>query len=66
MNEKYERKCDKMIEWVHADVKEIRQDVKTLTKEVSALKVKSGVWGAIAGIIPASLAILWFWIKGRI
>ena len=30
------------------------------SKELAALKVKAGIWGAIAGMIPSIGVLLWF------
>lgn len=42
---------------------ETRRDLGKLLAEVSALKVKAGIWGAIAGAIPAIGALVWSLVK---
>jgi len=32
--------------------------IEDMTKEIAMLKVKSGAWGAIAGMVPAGIAIV--------
>ena len=45
------------------EVKSIRvQDIPRLQIEIATLKVKSGLWGAAAGIIPAILALVYVWM----
>jgi len=46
------------LERLHLGQKELKEDVAALRTEVAMLKVKSGVWGAAAGLIPAIAAIL--------
>ena len=43
---------------------ERRQDVSRIDKEVTALVVKSGLWGAAGGLIPAIGALIW-WLASR-
>ena len=31
--------------------------------DVSALKVKAGIWGAVAGLIPSAAAVVWVLVK---
>ena len=37
--------------------------IDKLAVDMAMLKVKSGVWGAIAGIIPAALVIIYLLLK---
>ena len=48
------RKMDEMKEGFYSNEMKI-------TEEISALKVKSGVWGAIGGVIPV-VAVLLVWL----
>ena len=48
LNECYER--------LHTDVAGIKTDIATL-------KVKSGMWGAIAGMVPAAIYIIYSLLK---
>lgn len=52
-------------------LKEAREDRKQIWAQVSVnrealagLKVKSGVWGALAGIIPVALGLAYMILKG--
>ena len=45
-----------------SDVREI--DIPGLRVEVAMLKIKAGVWGALAGLIPAFSVLVW-WIVSR-
>lgn len=48
---------------IKSDVAEVKDDVKTIMTndlphvrvEIATLKVKAGIWGAIAGALPASI-----------
>ena len=41
-------------------ISDIRQiDVPSLRVEIAMLKIKSGIWGAIAGIIPVGIYFLY-------
>lgn len=44
---------------------EIRSELSEIKETLAALTVKSGVWGAVAGLIPAGIAVLWFILKGN-
>ena len=43
------------------DIGKIREDTARMRVEVGALKVRSGIWGALAGVIPA-LGVAIFWL----
>lgn len=43
---------------------ELREEVMRLREDVAGLKVRSGLWGAVAGAIPAGIAIVWFLFRG--
>ena len=43
----------------------LADEVTKLREEVAGLKVKSGVWGGVAGIVPAAIAIVWSLLKGH-
>ena len=40
------------------DVSRVEDKVEALMIDVAMLKVKAGAWGAVAGMIPASIALL--------
>lgn len=50
----------------HGDTKESDgQRYGRLKTEIAILKVKSGMWGAIAGAVPSGIAaIIWYFGKG--
>ena len=48
---------------VEEDCNEVKSDVKTLLKEVSALKVKSGIWGGMSGVVATATVLLAAWGK---
>jgi hypothetical protein len=37
--------------------------VQKLAEDIAALKVKSGVWGFVAGAIPSAVAIIYMLVK---
>jgi hypothetical protein len=39
------------------DVQRVEDKVETLLIDVAMLKVKAGVWGAVAGMVPAAVAV---------
>jgi len=43
---------------LNGNMDKMNADITEISKEISALKVKSGVWGFIAGAIPAILALV--------
>ena len=43
---------------------QIMDDLSTIKVELAMLKIKSGIWGAMAGMIPAAIAIIVMFIKG--
>jgi hypothetical protein len=42
----------------NADLKELRNELSAARTDIATLKVKAGVWGALAGLIPATAAIV--------
>jgi len=39
------------------------KDVPALQVEIAMLKIKAGMWGAIAGMVPAALAVVYIWLQ---
>ena len=56
-------RVDRMDRNHREDIGAMRQEVSDMGKAVAGLKVKAGVWGAIAGVIPASLVLLLVMVK---
>ena len=48
---------------VSSDMKILSGKVERNALETAAIKVKSGVWGAIGGAIPAAIAALYWILK---
>lgn len=42
----------------------LRKEQSGILQQLAALKVKSGVWGAMGACIPISLLLLMQWMKG--
>ena len=40
------------------ELKSINENIKLIEKDIIMLKVKAGMWGAIAGMIPVAIVIL--------
>lgn len=38
---------------------------REITAEIATLKVKSGVWGFMAGAVPTTLAIVYAMVRGK-
>jgi len=52
------------LEDLNKEVKSIRiTDVPNLQVEIAMLKIKAGIWGAVAGAIPAALAVVYVWLQ---
>lgn len=58
--------------YIRLSIDELKETVKTMHNEltdikveIAMLKVKSGVWGALAGLIPAIITFIYFWIRGK-
>lgn len=48
---------------IWGEIKEIRKDQTLVKVEVEKLKIKAGVWGALAGFLPALGVALWMILK---
>ncbi len=44
-------------------LKDINEALIQVRVEIAMLKVKSGVWGAMAGAVPSAIAIIFFYMK---
>lgn len=54
-------RLEKALKEANEKLDRIRTDDMSLVKvEIATLKVKAGMWGAVAGAIPALVAILWY------
>lgn len=45
------------------DLRDLRKDLAICRTDIAGLKIKSGVWGAMAGLIPVVAALLWFALR---
>jgi hypothetical protein len=43
-------------------IERMEEDVGKIHSEIAVLKVKAGMWGALAGAIPGCIALVWFLI----
>ena len=59
MNDKIEDSDNKRLKY-ETDSRTERQK---LSVQITMLKVKSGIWGAIAGLIPVFVFFMWRYIK---
>ena len=57
------REDDKVIDIVLYEVRENRKKIGEIAEDVAALNVRTGFIGFIAGMIPASVTMVWMWIK---
>ena len=51
-------RVDRMDRNHREDFGHMRQEASDMGKALAGLKVKAGVWGALFGMIPASIALL--------
>lgn len=64
----YKKLILKELERLEAAVNELNRkidafradDMATLKVEIALLKLKAGVWGAVAGAVPVSAMVLWY------
>lgn len=69
--ERYQERVLSEIHDLKADVKSIRSDIAQihmneiteLKVEIAMLKIKSGLWGAAAGLLPAGLLVAYEILK---
>lgn len=52
------------IEHINKNLEKIYNIVNRIDKEVEVLKFKSGVWGFMAGLIPAVVALI-YWVISK-
>lgn len=57
------KRVDRLGQHQREDMSEVRDDIKEVSGAVAGLKVKAGVWGALAGMIPASIALVLIMVK---
>ena len=53
---RYEELLLHVVEDTAGEVKELRRDVQQLQVELTKLKIKASLWGAIAGAVPLMVA----------
>lgn len=54
----------KELERLNTCQERIEHDIGTIKTEIATLKVRSGVWGGVAGLIPA-IGVLIYWVLSR-
>lgn len=47
------------------DIRDIRNSIALIQTEIAVLKVKSGIWGAMGGMIPVLIAVVLFWMERK-
>lgn len=55
---KYQLMVLNQLENHHKDLASMNEKISDIRVEISALKVQAGVWGLIAGLIPAAIALI--------
>lgn len=59
-------KLDQDLVGVRTEISKLRDDeISKLKIELAMLKVKSGVWGAAAGFLPAALVVIYLVLSGH-
>ena len=56
----------KELESNETDHRNIMDELAKIRTEIATLKVKSGMWGAIAGAVPVLITLLILLIKGHL
>ncbi len=59
----YRRLVLSELERLNEGQEETRDEVRAIRTDIATLKVKSGLWGAAAGVIPAAIAIVWMLVR---
>lgn len=42
---------------------DLKADIAKISAEIAVLKVKAGIWGAVAGVIPGSVVLVWVLVR---
>lgn len=48
---------------LHVDIAELHTEIDAMRNELTALKVKAGVWGFLAGTVPGVAAVIFAVLK---
>ena len=51
------------IKRAHEDIEKQRKTAGEMKIEIATLKVKAGLWGALAGAIPALVIVIWLVVE---
>lgn len=47
------------------DIKKVEGELQKLSIDIAVLKYKAGVWGLLAGVIPAVGLLIWDFLKSN-
>ena len=61
----YRREVMASLHQLREDVKQLDGKVDDVRLDVAGLKIRASAWGALAGMIPAAIAIIWHYLSGR-
>ena len=61
----YRREVMSRLDALRDEVRLVKGQVDAVRLDVAGLKVKASLWGAMAGTIPAAIAIIWHYLSGR-
>jgi len=61
----YRREVMASIHQLREDVRQLDGKVDGVRIDVAGLKIKASLWGALAGAVPAGIAIVWHFLSGR-
>lgn len=61
----YRREVMERLQSLRDDVKALDDKVDGVRIDVAGLKIKASAWGALAGAVPAAVAILWHYFSGK-
>ena len=60
---KYEKLVLHELQVLSTEVKTLREDQVTMKEDIAGLKIKSGIWGALGGLIPVVIVLAIWLIK---
>lgn len=59
----YKRLVLAELERANSNIVHLQEEVNLCRVEIGMLKVKSGFWGAVGGMVPAAIAIIFMLLK---
>ena len=57
---------ERLSEEINASLREINTSVRSLERDMVGLKQRAGVWGLVAGAIPAAIALVILYLEKKL